>query len=87
MREKGIEDAVNAVVTANIVLGFQAFSLDIFGQVHGAQTDWFNSLRKEFPSYVRYGGLVSFDKCVSNWKLYGFSFSFEGSSRKSNNVT
>ena len=70
MREKGIEDAVNAVVTANTILGFQAFSLDIYGQVDGAQTEWFDSLQKGFPSYIRYGGLVSFDKSVDILKDY-----------------
>lgn len=70
MREKGIEDAVNAVVSVNTALGFQAFSLDIYGQVDGAQTEWFDSLQKEFPPYIRYGGLVPFDKSVDVLKCY-----------------
>ena len=70
MREKGIEDAVNAVVAVNTALGFQAFSLDIYGQVDGTQTEWFDSLQKEFLSYVRYGGLVPFDKSVDVLKDY-----------------
>ena len=44
MRDKGIEDAVNAVVSVNTDLGVQAFSLDIYGQVDGAQIEWFESL-------------------------------------------
>lgn len=70
MREKGIEDAVNAVVSVNTALGFQAFSLDIYGQVDGAQTEWFDSLQKVFPPYIRYGGLVPFDKSVDVLKEY-----------------
>lgn len=70
MKEKGIEDAVNAVVTVNTVLGFQAFSLDIYGQVDVAQTEWFDSLQKEFPEYIRYGGLVPFDESVDVLKNY-----------------
>lgn len=35
-----------------------------------AQTEWFDSLRREFPSYIRYGGLVSFDKSVDVLKDY-----------------
>lgn len=70
MKEKGIEDAVNAVVTVNTVLGYQAFSLDIYGQIDGLQIEWFNSLQKKFPSYIRYGGLVSFDKSVDVLKDY-----------------
>lgn len=70
MREKGIEDAVNAIVSVNTTLGFPAFSLDIYGQVDGTQTVWFESLQKEFPSYIRYGGLVPFDKSVDVLKNY-----------------
>ena len=70
MREKGIEDAVNAVVSVNTDLGIQAFSLDIYGQVDGAQIEWFESLQTKFPSYIRYGGLVPFDKSVDVLKDY-----------------
>ena len=70
MREKGIEDAVNAVVSVNTDLGIQAFSLDIYGQVDGAQIEWFESLQTKFPSYIRYGGLVPFDKSVEVLKEY-----------------
>ena len=70
MREKGIEDAVNAVVSVNTDLGVQAFSLDIYGQVDGAQIEWFESLQKKFPSYIRYGGLVPYDKSVDVLKDY-----------------
>lgn len=70
MKEKGIEDAVNAVVSVNTDLGVQAFSLDIYGQVDGAQIEWFESLKKKFPSYIRYGGLVPFDKSVDVLKDY-----------------
>lgn len=70
MKEKGIEDAVNAVVTVNAVLGIRAFSLDIYGQVDETQTDWFDSLQKKFPSYIHYGGLVQFDKSVNVLKDY-----------------
>lgn len=70
MREKGIADAVHAVITVNHNLGYQAFSLDIYGQVDGAQAEWFEQLQKEFPAYIRYGGLVPFDKSVDVLKDY-----------------
>lgn len=70
MREKGIEDAVNAVVAVNTDLGFHAFSLDIYGQVDGEQIEWFESLQKNIPSYIRYGGVVPFDKSVDVLKDY-----------------
>ncbi len=70
MKEKGIEDAVNAVMTANAELGFIAFTLDIYGQVDTNQTQWFENLQKKFPHYIRYGGSVSFDKSVEALKKY-----------------
>lgn len=62
MREKGIEDIVNAVIAVNDRLGYLAYSLDIYGQVDAGQTEWFENLQKEFPEYVKYGGQVAFDK-------------------------
>ena len=70
MREKGIETAVNVIKSVNDKLGFIAYSLDIYGQVDLAQIEWFNSLQKEFPPYIRYGGLVPFDKSVDVLKDY-----------------
>lgn len=70
MREKGIEDAINAVVAVNEQLGRQVFSLDIYGQVDGSQIEWFDNLKEQFPEYIRYGGLVAFDKSVEVLKDY-----------------
>jgi glycosyltransferase involved in cell wall biosynthesis len=70
MKEKGIGEAVDAVVAVNNALGYQAFSLDIYGQVESGQTEWFEELQKNCPSYVRYGGTVPFDKSVGVLKEY-----------------
>lgn len=70
MKEKGIEDAVRAVVSVNQKMGYQAFSLDIYGQIDTEQTEWFAHLKESFPDYVRYGGLVPFDKSVEVLKNY-----------------
>lgn len=70
MKEKGIETAINAVETVNRELGYTAYSLDIYGQVDSAQTEWFEKLKSKFPSYIRYCGLVSFDKSVEVLKDY-----------------
>lgn len=69
-KEKGIEDAVNAVITANTELGFIAFSLDIYGQIDDTQNNWFDGLREKFPYYIRYNGTVPFDKSVDVLKNY-----------------
>lgn len=70
MREKGIGDAVKAVTDVNTALGYEAFSLDIYGQVDPAQTEWFDKLKSGFPSYIRYGGEVPFDQSVAILKNY-----------------
>ena len=70
MEEKGIEDAVNAVKAANDNFGRIVYTLDIYGQVDSAQTEWFEKLKSSFPEYVTYGGLVPFDKSVEVLKNY-----------------
>lgn len=75
MKEKGIEIAVDAVKKVNEQLGYTAYSLDIYGQVDVNQVAWFDSLKKSFPNYIRYGGVVPFDKSVEVLKEY-FSLLF-----------
>ena len=70
MHEKGIEDAVNAVVAVNTESGSQSFSLDIYGQVDAEQTEWFDELKSKFPEYIRYCGCVDADKSVEVLKDY-----------------
>lgn len=70
MKEKGIEDAVDAVNTLNMRYGRTVFSLDIYGQVDSAQTEWFDSLQGSFPECIRYGGMVPFDKSTDVLKEY-----------------
>ena len=70
MREKGIEDAVNAVKTVNNALGRNVYSLDIYGQIDAGQIQWFENLQKTFPEYVCYKGTVPFDRSVEVLKEY-----------------
>lgn len=70
MKEKGIETAVDAVKKVNDKLGYTAYSLDIYGQVDSAQTEWFTELQRKNPEYIRYCGAVSFDKSVYVLKEY-----------------
>ncbi|MBQ8426738.1 MAG: glycosyltransferase [Clostridia bacterium] len=69
-KQKGIENAVNAVIGANERFGRTVYSLDIYGQVDEGEVDWFSDLQKTFPDYIRYGGLVPFDKSVEVLKDY-----------------
>lgn len=70
MKEKGIEDAINAVKEVNEHNKRTVYTLDIFGQVDTEQTEWFEELQKRFPSYVKYGGFVPFDKSTEVLKNY-----------------
>ena len=70
MKEKGIGDAVEAVRNVNAELGYQAYTLDIYGQVDPAQTEWFEALKSSFPEGVRYCGCVDADKSVQALQGY-----------------
>ena len=70
MKEKGIEDAVNAVKEVNEEAGRTIYTLDIFGQVDSAQGQWFEDLKTTFPDYVNYRGVVDYDKSVDVLKNY-----------------
>lgn len=70
MKEKGIEDAVNAVIAANKKLGEIVYHLDIYGQIDTNQTGWFEKLMETFPDYINYRGLVKFDQSVEVLKPY-----------------
>jgi len=75
MKEKGIEDAITAVKRVNEHYGRTVYTLDIFGQIDASQTEWFHSLQEKFPDYVRYCGVVEFNKSVEILKDY-FSLLF-----------
>lgn len=64
MKEKGIEDAINAVKQVNEQLGRIVYTLDIYGQVDSEQVDWFEKLKQSFTSYVNYCGCVDANKSV-----------------------
>ena len=70
MKEKGIEDAVNAVKAVNEKYGETVYTLDIYGQVDSGQEEWFEELKASFPDCIKYGGLVPFDKSTDVLKDY-----------------
>lgn len=70
MEEKGIAIAVNAVKNANKQLGYTAFSLDIYGQIDEAQTQWFDELKNGFPDYISYRGCIDSNESVEVLKSY-----------------
>lgn len=70
MKEKGIEDIVDVVKSINTNLGYIAYQLDIYGQIDSAQNEWFDTIKKDFPGYINYCGLVDANQSVSVLKNY-----------------
>lgn len=70
MKEKGIEDAIEAVKAINLEYGETIYTLDIYGQVDPAQKEWFDRIKENLPDSVNYCGLVPFDKSVEVLKGY-----------------
>lgn len=67
MKEKGIEDAINATLCANKKIGKSVFELEIYGQIDSKQVKWFEELSAKYQldnpnSCCRYKGVVPFDK-------------------------
>ena len=70
MKEKGIENAIEAVTKVNMIAGRIIYTLDIYGEVDTNYYERFERLKKDFPSYISYGGLVPFDKSTPILKNY-----------------
>lgn len=70
MKEKGIEDAVNAVKEVNQEADRIVYTLDIYGQIDSGQAQWFENLQTTFPDYINYRGVVDYDKSVEVLKNY-----------------
>lgn len=70
MKEKGIEDAVNAVNEINRRFGRQVYTLDIYGQVDPGQHEWFDQFKASFPEGVHYGGIIPYHQSTDVLKRY-----------------
>jgi glycosyltransferase involved in cell wall biosynthesis len=70
MKEKGIEDIVKAVQQINNQFGKTIFALDIYGKIDDAYIVRFEELRKSFPDYIKYAGMVEPEQSVETIKDY-----------------
>lgn len=70
MKEKGIEDAIEAVKSINQSFGKVVYELDIYGQVDDGYKDQFNTIISSVPSYIRYCGNVKYDESTEVLKDY-----------------
>lgn len=70
MKEKGIEDAIQAIKEINEKYGRKIFCLDIYGQIDAAYENEFVEMQKKFPTYIRYCGSVGYNQSTSILKDY-----------------
>lgn len=69
-KEKGIEDAIKAVIEINNKIGIQAFKLDIYGQIDKSYENTFETIKQNFPNYISYKGVVDSNSSVNVLKNY-----------------
>lgn len=69
-KEKGIEDAIEAVRLTNEVLKGNKIKLDIYGLLPKEYEERFKQILKDNESFVKYKGIVPFDKTVDTLKKY-----------------
>lgn len=69
-KEKGIEDSVKAIEHANKELQKEVFSLDIYGSVDKKYIEEFENFKKQFPSYIKYKGIINPEKSSNIIKEY-----------------
>jgi glycosyltransferase involved in cell wall biosynthesis len=69
-KEKGIEDAIDAVKKVNSQLGTIVYTLDIYGQIAPDYKERFNEIQKNLPDFIKYKGMIDFDKSVDTLKNY-----------------
>ena len=70
IKEKGVEEAIEAVKLANIKLGGQYIKLDMFGVVPDSYKERFNLLVADNDDFVSYKGILRYDKTVETLRHY-----------------
>lgn len=75
VKEKGIEESINAVIQSNRLVGKEIFSLDIYGDIDNKYKNDFNYLLKSSPKYIMYKGKAKYyesSKIINNYDLLLF---------------
>lgn len=70
MKEKGIEDAIEAVIECNRQLGKTRYTLDIYGMIERGQEEWFRDLMRQQPKEICYKGIVNARESTAILKEY-----------------
>lgn len=69
-REKGLEDAIDAVQAVNKKYGRMVYHLDVYGPIQGGQEEWFEQLKNKFSDCVEYKGFVEPEESVETLQDY-----------------
>lgn len=69
-KEKGIEDIIESIININNKQKEVIYTLDIYGQIQEDYKNTFYKIIRETPDYIRYKGIVEFDKSVDVVKEY-----------------
>ena len=69
-KEKGVEDAIAAVTKVNELNKKVVYELTIYGKPDSGYKKRFEEIRLNFPSYIKFGGLVPYDETTEVLKKY-----------------
>lgn len=72
MKEKGIEDAIEAVRLVNEKASETLYTLDIYGQIEAGYKESFDNLLNTLPEYIRYMGCIESSKGIRVLSQYDF---------------
>ena len=70
MKEKGVEDAIEAIETINKEVGRNICTLDIYGRIDDGYVERFEELLTTVSKAIQYKGMVPYDKSVEAIKDY-----------------
>jgi len=68
LREKGIEEAIEAVRQANAHFGRTVYTLDIFGMIEPVYQSRFDEIRSNFEPFISYKGIIDNANCTDELK-------------------
>lgn len=64
MKEKGVEDAIDAVMRINSKYNYTIYTLDIYGPIESSYKNEFEELLKKLPETIKYRGVIERSKSV-----------------------
>lgn len=70
VKEKGIEDIINAVIKVNDYEKKKVYKLDIYGQIDNKYKEQFEDQIENTPDYINYKGMINYNDSVNVIKDY-----------------